>query len=238
MKTGSDVYDLDRDECDAHGRLKESAGVLYSSSNQNHEKVLKELYDEFVKSHDPPADQSLKTKAWGALGFQGENPRTDFRGGGAESLVHLLRFCRESGTKLEAAKRENERGMFLLACTSIGCTYWLKNFFHLNEVADFRKDYPLASRRGLKNFCKLLVREPDALGRLHFAMLTGLFDLWVSACEKNQELTLIDIGSAEKLVREGIVQVFQNLSLNSITDAENAIVQQRIDPLKVTKFKM
>ncbi len=134
--------------------------------------------------------------------------------------------------------RETKEGRFFFACTSIGCSFWAKNYFHLTETADRRQDYPTASRRAFKTFCRLLTVTPqeDVLSRLQSALLVATFDLWIAACNQNPKLTIADLGSAEKLVRSAFVSLFDSLQLRSVTDAENALFQQRLEPTAVHKF--
>ena len=234
-----DGFCLTSPERNAFGALLDSAVLAYNPKNQNHEKLLRDLYDEFVQPKTPPADPAtLTTPAWGSLGFQGTDPRTDFRGGGFVSLQHLVAVCRGNPQKLQEMKAETANGRFFLACTSIGCTFWVKNYFHLTETTDKRQDYPCASRRAFKTFCRLLTVTPqeDIVSRLQSVLLVATFDLWVAACNLNPSLTIADLGSAEKLIRQAFIRVFQTLNLRSITDAENSLLQQRVEPRDVKKF--
>ncbi|XP_035681515.1 ELMO domain-containing protein 2-like [Branchiostoma floridae] len=62
----------------------------YSSDNQEHENMLLQLWDHLMP------DTSLEsriTKQWGDIGFQGDDPRTDFRGMGMLGLHNLFFFA-------------------------------------------------------------------------------------------------------------------------------------------------
>ena len=234
-----DGFGLSQEERNAFGSLFDSSVLAYNAKNQNHENLLRGLYEEFVQPKFPPADPAtLATAAWGGLGFQGSDPRTDFRGGGFVSLQHLLAVCRSNPQKLQEMVAETANGRFFFACTSIGCTFWIKNYFHLTETTDRRQDYPAASRKAFKTFCKLLTATPqeDVVSRLHAVLLIATFDLWIAACNLDPNLTIADLGSAEKLIRQAFVTVFETLKLRSVTDAENSLLQQRVEPRKVKKF--
>ncbi|NXQ78641.1 ELMD2 protein, partial [Quiscalus mexicanus] len=61
--------------------------VPYDSENEEHEEQLIELWN-LLMPH-----QSLRariSKQWCDIGFQGEDPKTDFRGMGLLGLVNLL----------------------------------------------------------------------------------------------------------------------------------------------------
>lgn len=72
----------------------------------------------------------------------------------------------------------------MFACNSISVTFWLKEYFHMGERPDINKrDNNLANRRGFKNFCSILNREPDLFANLHELLLKETFDLWAAAVE-------------------------------------------------------
>lgn len=55
----------------------------YDENNELHEKDLLELYS-LLRPDDPLI--ARKSRQWVSIGFQGDNPSTDFRGGGVMSL--------------------------------------------------------------------------------------------------------------------------------------------------------
>jgi hypothetical protein len=240
MAAPPDGFELTQDESDAFGRLENKMKVLYDRTSTKHEGKLKTLYEEFVLPATPPAqDSSLKTKAWGVLGFQGEDPRTDFRGGGYMSLVMILNFCRQNGDILVRFKAETERGTILFACSSINTTFFLKNFFHMgdpNAIPEDKKHSDLASRVSFKSFCTWVNKEEKVIERLHDLILTRLFELWTAACTRNPTLTIMDMGSAEKIVREDFKSTINSRMFESLQAFEELVRSHRLDPAKVTKF--
>jgi len=78
----------------------------YVQENQSHEATLRHLYqlcfstnsaaknDLIEKETTLFPDSDLKSKRWTEIGFQGSNPRTDFRGGGYLSLLALVHFVK------------------------------------------------------------------------------------------------------------------------------------------------
>jgi len=67
----------------------------FDSENLSHEQQLVELWA--LLQPDKPLATRV-TKQWQDIGFQGEDPKTDFRGMGILSLFNLLYFCREFGS--------------------------------------------------------------------------------------------------------------------------------------------
>jgi hypothetical protein len=70
--------DLTKKEYRKFNSLKKECIELYDSNNAEHERILNNLLD--------------KHKSWKKLGFQTENPRTDFRAGGIFSLKFMHYF--------------------------------------------------------------------------------------------------------------------------------------------------
>lgn len=70
--------------------IKTSAAIQYDCSNDVHEKSLLLLWDELM-----PNDklENRVTKQWQDIGFQGDDPKTDFRGMGILGLDNLVYFA-------------------------------------------------------------------------------------------------------------------------------------------------
>ncbi|XP_030045245.1 ELMO domain-containing protein 2 [Microcaecilia unicolor] len=63
----------------------------YDSNNDEHEEQLMELWSLLMPNQELV---SRITKQWGDIGFQGDDPKTDFRGMGMLGLVNLLYFSK------------------------------------------------------------------------------------------------------------------------------------------------
>lgn len=70
--------------------IKTSAAIQYDCNNDVHEKSLLLLWDELM-----PNDrlENRVTKQWQDIGFQGDDPKTDFRGMGLLGLDNLVYFA-------------------------------------------------------------------------------------------------------------------------------------------------
>lgn len=71
------------------------AGTQYDSDNPEHEEKLLRLWQ--LLNPDVPLNSRV-TKQWQTIGFQGDDPKTDFRGMGILGLDNLLHFASEYPT--------------------------------------------------------------------------------------------------------------------------------------------
>jgi hypothetical protein len=72
--------------------VEQMRSIPYNEGDLNHEMWLLELWT--LLQPDRPLDTRI-TKQWQDIGFQGEDPKTDFRGMGILGLQNLLYFARE-----------------------------------------------------------------------------------------------------------------------------------------------
>lgn len=78
----------------------------------------------------------MKTTKWIDIGFQGEDPTTDFRGTGALGLHNLHNFVtRKQTAALECLEHaRNKRHEYFLACSGINVTHGMMQRFFEPEV--------------------------------------------------------------------------------------------------------
>ncbi|ORX52822.1 hypothetical protein DM01DRAFT_1383976 [Hesseltinella vesiculosa] len=71
--------------------VNDQAGTKYDSTNDHHEEKLLQLWQ-----HLMPATklEHRLTKQWTDIGFQGQDPATDFRGMGIQGLDDMLYYCK------------------------------------------------------------------------------------------------------------------------------------------------
>lgn len=74
----------------------------------------------------------LISDEWQEIGFQGRNPRTDFRGGGILSLNSLLYFVTAHPEYYSEIKKDKS-GSFFFAISSINITHHLMVYLYLNK---------------------------------------------------------------------------------------------------------
>ncbi|XP_021895461.1 ELMO domain-containing protein 2-like [Carica papaya] len=72
--------------------LQQRLEVPFDGSRVEHQDALKQLWRLAYPNRELP---SLKSKLWKDMGWQGEDPSTDFRGGGFISLENLIFFAKK-----------------------------------------------------------------------------------------------------------------------------------------------
>lgn len=104
------------------------------------------------------------------------------------------------------------------------------------SIPEDKKESDLASRMAFKSFCTWIDKEKGVIQKLHDLLLTRLFNLWMAALAQNATLTIMDMGSAEKMVRDDFKQTINEKSFDNLAKFEQTIGSHRLDPAKVTKF--
>lgn len=114
--------------------------IDYDQNNPEHEKNLEMMYkktfSEEYKSEENQWGLPHVNDDWKDIGFQGKNPRTDFRGGGHLSLLCLLYMIDTYPTEwaqLVKCTKEEEHVMWLTAISSINLTHSLVIYFYMNS---------------------------------------------------------------------------------------------------------
>lgn len=93
--------------------------VCYDQNNDNHEKMLLSLWNIL---ETVPLDNRISSE-WKRLGFQSENPATDFRGMGILGLENLLYFSKhENNTAKDIVAYGSEAIGYPFAITGINIT--------------------------------------------------------------------------------------------------------------------
>ena len=95
--------------------------------------LINSLYTEYFQQ--PPKKSG---KEWMQLGFQGQYPETDFRGGGVLSLQMILRFVKRNRTLVKVM--EQDKAGFFFAITAINIAFFMKKYFHLADFLVAGKD--------------------------------------------------------------------------------------------------
>ena len=109
----------------------------YNMENTEHEENLATFF-RLVFGNEPDLSVDGRTmvyEIWKDIGFQGKDPRTDFRGGGHLSLACLMYFAenyKKDWTELVKCTKEDESVMWLTAISSINLTHSLMCYFFMN----------------------------------------------------------------------------------------------------------
>jgi hypothetical protein len=176
-------YALTHSELQRFYALKEEANILFEQ--QERWDLIKSLYSEYFAQ--PP---QVSGKEWMRLGFQGQYPETDFRGGGVLSLQLILRFVKKR--KALVQQMESDKANFFFAITAINIAFFMKKYFHLADFLVAGKDIAIyCNRRALKNLCRILTDQEEAYLDMHDLFLTHFYTkLWLTAQKQNTETLL------------------------------------------------
>ena len=237
---GGQACTLTEPERKAFYFLKQKMKVMYSSEDVKHERMLERLTYSFF-SHNEAKEiiaNGMKSEKWSDIGFQGKDPRTDFRGGGLEGLRQFLKFKEENEQTTREMIFMNKRGLYLGACNSISNTFWLKEFFHMGEHTHInKKEGNLAGRKAFKNFCYLLSKDSEIFDKLHELLLKEEFVLWRSATELNNGLSIMDMSQPQNLLRKKFKKDFSSF-LTSFSSFEKKFKEHLPLPSEMKKTSL
>lgn len=121
-------YTLTREEVKEFWDIKRVANILYSGSPDQVERI-RELYRRYFRKE---VEEDFTTKDWLLLGFQGDRPERDLRGGGIMALDLVIYFQDKHRSMVEDMGKEHNS--FFFAVTAINIAFFMKKYFHL---ADF-----------------------------------------------------------------------------------------------------
>ena len=179
-------YDVTKKEYEAHLALSNKCSVSYDQENPIHEKLLfdfftgiqkifKEETEEDYENLDNKILSKRKTKDYDEnnalikdfskkIGFQSDNPRTDFKEGGFYSLEFMNCFINNYKTESKNILKEKD---FLFALVCINLIYRINLILYLIDK-DKSDSYiyniykiERCSRKEIKNFCMHLVNDNE-----------------------------------------------------------------------------
>ena len=104
--------------------------IPYRSSNEAHEQLLRRLWE---CGFPGVALTQRVTTEWGRLGFQGDDPATDFRGMGVLGLHNLVYFGEHYPDVFARLIEKQRKRDYPLACAGIHVTSMLLELLHLAE---------------------------------------------------------------------------------------------------------
>uniref|UniRef100_A0A3B3BDW4 ELMO/CED-12 domain containing 2 n=1 Tax=Oryzias melastigma TaxID=30732 RepID=A0A3B3BDW4_ORYME len=123
----------------------------FSSENPEHEAMLLKLWDLLMPAVKL---ESRVTKQWGDIGFQGDDPKTDFRGMGLLGLINLVFFS-------ETYTKEARQALSHANHPKLGYSYAIVGI-NLTEMA-----YSLLKSGALKPHFYNTVQGPPELTHFH-----------------------------------------------------------------------
>mmetsp|Transcript_52270 Transcript_52270/g.118017 ORF Transcript_52270/g.118017 Transcript_52270/m.118017 type:complete len:297 (-) Transcript_52270:85-975(-) len=191
-----DAVAFTNDEVDSHQRLLDLAAVPYDKESTTHEADLRRYWDAMLGG-----DYETKSRRWRAIGFQSDDPRTDFRGGGYLALKCLCFMAdrhREAALRWAEDAREGH-GEMLFSTACINVCGLLVVQLHLNAQSIVP---PVPSTRpacnlALKRFVRQLPNaesEFEVFGELFVAVVGKLCSEWKAFCKRRPDASLLHFG--------------------------------------------
>ena len=176
-------YDLTISEYKSFVELKKKVIPSYDNNNPIHENSLLQLFSKtkkiiFNNQESPDLISSITTSSinssnnmnhektiWRKIGFQTDNPRTDFRAGGIFSLDVMNYFS--NNYEKEYINMINE-DYFTFALVCIRLSHLIRIYLYLLYSEDIKinlkiKKNIFATRKEIKNFCYFLSNNTNLL---------------------------------------------------------------------------
>ena len=188
---------LNSQELLAFHSLKFECNILFDPENEEHNKIVHILWTTLTNETKL---EKIHNERWKDYGFQGNDPRTDFRGGGTMGLKMFLGFAQNYTGVVQ--RMIDPTDDFFAAISSINITGYLMRYFHLAHYLEYEKDKSvICSRMGLKNFCAILSKDNEAFRKFHDLLFEDLFDLWKDLKVKQKGVTIADFNVCMDEVR-------------------------------------
>ena len=214
------AYDLTIKEYNLFEKLKKETIILYDETNNEHEKSLNELFEhgtELFKNENINEDE-----IWRRLGFQNNNPRTDFRAGGIYSVFFMNYFMRNFNSEvIEILKLK----YFSFAVVCIRITFLVRLFLFLSKKSEIKKQQISnkisgCSRKQLKTFSKLLCNDNIIfLDILSYILIFVKQKFMIEMEEKKKELNFL------------LIDPITNIGISCLGNALNNSTAQKNESL-------
>ncbi|CDJ37596.1 ELMO/CED-12 family domain-containing protein, putative [Eimeria tenella] len=141
--------------------LRRLAATPYDKENADHEQLLRRFFLLcFPEATLEPAKE--EDSRWKEVGFQSEDPRRDFRGGGFLALQNLCFFRLRYPRQFFTLSRKSYTAGFPMAAAFINITHMLTAYLRLTVSAGLAAGEIQAPRRAMRHFLRLCL-SPAAL---------------------------------------------------------------------------
>ena len=233
-------YDLTVDEYKSYIELKRNIIQSYDESNKYHEDLLNNLSiisNEILQKQKLNSSENTESKTitdsisttstsknskneniFKILGFQTNNPRTDFRAGGIFSLNFMIFFIEKNKNKFINILNEK---YFPFALVCIRLSYLIRVFLHLLPQDELNvnirsKKFLIAGRKELKCFARELTNNHNLLCEMIGVCLYLVFDNFQKKQNyENKEQNFLIIEPIILQIVEHLKNVLSNANENS-----------------------
>ena len=254
-------YDLTNRQYELYSDLKYKFSLPYNKNDLNHEKLLQDFFDnikDLIQDEDEDYENindintnstninneninnnknDLIKKLAYKVGFQNDNPRSDFRAGGICSLQFMNYFAVHHKLELEKILKEK---YFSFVLTSINLSFclclvaFLKN---INNIETTLKTYNLQgfTRKQIKHFSEHLEKKSENNIDFFFELLSQCFIFIFQKYQEGLEYdkkneNLVKINSITRLTISYFEEVVNNINKNE--DFEDKLKERLSKELK------
>ena len=205
------------EELEMARQIRSLVGVKYDPDNSKHVSDLLHFWQIlFPNGQDTNGDDSGSNSEainaidvrWKGLGFQSQNPASDFRGGGILSLYSMMYLAERYPSETRRMVREADsaadpRRSYLFACGCINVCVQLVCYLGLSPpdlVFQSQKSLPVAPIKTRVGVMHAFVCSPkearDAFGELFSRAVMKLHAIWRGMTRRDEKITLLDFGKA------------------------------------------
>jgi len=190
---------LPRSAKEAVGSLQQRALIPFDSENSGHENLLRHYFHGCTGEDPPP---SRKDPKWKELGFQAEDPRTDFRGGGLLALECMDFMAQNHQQMVQKMLQESQQKgcEYPFSAMIINACFELSAWLHV----DTRRPGKGCSGQAYSFFAELLMEERCAFEALTGCMATQLHLEW-----KKGGRTLLEMGECLSSAKEHVASFLE-----------------------------
>ena len=253
-------YDLTNRQYELYNDLKNNLSFPYNQNDLNHEKLLQDFFDNIkdllkdeeedyknindsntistnINNENNNNQNDLIKKLAYRVGFQNDNPRTDFRAGGFCSLQFMNYFATHHKIELKEILKEK---YFSFVLTSINLSFCLRLVAYLTKINNIEttlKTYNLKgfTRKQIKIFSEHLEKENENNIDFFFELLSQcfifIFKKYIEELDldkKNENL--VKINSITRLAISYFGDVINNINKNE--DLEDKLKSRLAKELK------
>lgn len=163
-------------------RKAEKTQIMVSWDIPKHEEMLKRLWEQLKDTEFP----GRKSEEWKSLGFQGQNPQTDFRGMGELALEALVYWSRKFPRSAKELVRLQSERTYPLCTAAINCVSMIFDMIQYDPLKELDRETirtkPLFQllcrcRDDLDAFFELLVLMLKIMDKLSVEMDAGYMDI-------------------------------------------------------------
>lgn len=189
-------------------KLQGKLGVAYDDSLPEHREALDSLWNAVY----PGRERTKETEAagWKDMGWQGNHPASDFRGGGLLSLENLIYFAKTYPKSFRSLmlKQEGRRAEWEYPFAAAGVNLTVV----LSDMLDLRASLPGTSAG--RTFLRLLEDDENAFEELYCVFFEALDAKWLETKASYMEFNVV-LKATQKYFEEAL------RNLQSIRDLPN-----------------